>query len=67
MQGMTTAIVPPKRQACSHDSTRLDGLLDNCCLRCGADGYWRDGGSVDPAAAQERELHPSGKMLLRVA
>jgi hypothetical protein len=51
-------------QACgkldhAHDSLRLDGTLDNCCLRCGADGYWHDGRRLD-------EPHPSGKLLFRL-
>ena len=41
---------------CRHDSIRLDGLLDNVCMRCGADGYWHDGHRHDVT-------HASGKIL----
>jgi hypothetical protein len=44
---------------CVHESVRLDGMLDDCCLRCGADGYWHDGQRLDV-------LHPSGKVLFRL-
>lgn len=46
-----------------HDSLRVDGWLDTCCLRCGADGYWRDGDRIDPAG-RATEIHPSGKTLV---
>lgn len=42
---------------CVHDSTRRDGLLDSCCLRCGTDGYWHYGHRHDRG-------HPSGKILI---
>jgi hypothetical protein len=60
MDGITAMAAPTERKPCDHDSARLDGLLDNCCLRCGADGYWHDGQRIDVA-------HPSGKTLIRVA
>lgn len=47
------------RPPCRHDSTRGDGTLNDCCLLCGADGYWHDGHRHD-------ESHPGGKMLFRV-
>jgi hypothetical protein len=52
-----TGAKPPEREPCVHDSTRRDGTLDNCCLRCGAAGYWHFGHRHD-------RLHPSGKILL---
>jgi hypothetical protein len=47
------------KKPCYHDSTRGDGTLDNCCLRCGAAGYWHQGNRLD-------ETHPSGKILFRL-
>lgn len=47
------------KKPCYHDSTRGDGALDNCCLKCGASGYWHQGGRLD-------EAHPSGKILFRL-
>src|SRR4051812_27301582 len=44
---------------CEHGSMRLDGTLDDCCLRCGADGYWHEGRRLDVT-------HPSGKLLFRL-
>ncbi len=52
-----TASSPTKQRfACRHDSTRIDGTLDNICLLCGLDGYWKAGQRLDQA-------HPSGKVL----
>jgi hypothetical protein len=48
----------------AHDSTRRDGLLDDHCLVCGADGYWQNG-ALFPGVG-ERVPHPGGKTLLRV-
>lgn len=48
------------RPPCQHDSTRGDGTLDDCCLKCGTWGYWHQGHRHDKA-------HPSGKVLFRVA
>jgi hypothetical protein len=49
-----------ERRVCEgHSSLRLDGTLDSCCLRCGADGYWHEGHRHDL-------VHPSGKVLIRV-
>lgn len=59
---ITTQDAPAERKACSHDSTRLDGLLDTCCLKCGADGYWQDG---QRRVSGEGVAHPGGKILLR--
>lgn len=50
---------PAPKPPCRHDSTRRDGTLDNCCLRCGADGYWHYGHRHD-------RPHPSGKTLFVV-
>jgi DNA-binding XRE family transcriptional regulator len=44
---------------CQHDSTRVDGLLDDCCLKCGVSGYWHRGHRHDVG-------HPSGKVLIRL-
>lgn len=44
---------------CVHDSTRRDETLDNCCLKCGADGYWHNGHRHDVS-------HPSGKLLIHL-
>lgn len=44
---------------CVHDSLRVDGTLDHCCLRCGVTGYWSEGFRHD-------EVHPSGKLLFRL-
>lgn len=48
-----------------HDSRRLDGWLDNICMFCGKEGWWRKGEQVDPLAHFDRKVHPSGKILLR--
>jgi hypothetical protein len=53
-----------RRRACAHDSERADGWLDDCCLRCGADGYWKLGTAVSLADARETMVHPSGKVLV---
>lgn len=50
-------------EGCQHDSTRVDGWLDDCCLRCGASGYFKDGHYVDPTGKQTMG-HPSGKTLI---
>lgn len=58
---------PPEQSGrvdgCQHDSTRVDGWLDDCCLRCGASGYFKDGHYVDPTGKQTKG-HPSGKTLI---
>jgi hypothetical protein len=51
------------RRHCTHDSTRVDGFLDDHCLRCGRDGYWQNGIEANPAGRQTKG-HPSGKTLL---
>lgn len=51
---------PMPARECRHDSTRRDGTLNDCCHRCGLDGYWHDGHRHD-------EGHPSGKILFRLA
>ena len=51
---------PFERPPCIHDSTRHDGSLDVFCLRCGAEGYWREGEEICTV-----EIHPSGKALVR--
>lgn len=48
-----------KPTPCQHDSRRIDSLLDNHCMRCGADGYWLSGYRLDVP-------HPGGKTLLRI-
>lgn len=47
---------PVEAVPCRHDSSRRDGSLDSCCLRCGADGYWHFGHRHD-------RVHPGGKVL----
>jgi hypothetical protein len=49
------------RRHCDHDSKRLDGYLDEHCLRCGMSGYWRRGKLV-----VEVDIHPSGKPLVKL-
>ena len=48
---------------CRHDSTRVDGWLDDHCLRCGSAGYFKDGRYVDPTGKPSKG-HPSGKTLI---
>lgn len=61
---MNTASGKPgeRRECLEHDSARVDGWLDSHCLRCGADGYWREG-----VRFAEVDIHPSGKVLIRPA
>jgi hypothetical protein len=53
-----------ERLPCVHDSLRLDGWLDTCCMNCGADGYWFEGKPAEYAAETKARIHPSGKILL---
>jgi hypothetical protein len=46
-------------EMCLHDSERVDGTFDSCCLKCGVEGYWHDGHRHD-------KVHPSGKILFIV-
>jgi hypothetical protein len=55
MTGSAAVVSEP----CVHDSTRADGTLDSCCLRCGTDGYWHEGHA-------HHVVHPSGKLLVRL-
>lgn len=55
---------PVTKKPCVHDSRRLDGWLDTCCMKCGADGYWREGSNVLPVDL-DAHIHPCGKILLR--
>jgi hypothetical protein len=49
------------REPCCHDSLRRqDGMFDNTCIKCGADGYWHIGHRHDV-------VHPSGKILFHLA
>jgi hypothetical protein len=62
MQGPPVKERPP----CVHDSRRLDGWLDTCCMGCGAGGYWRRGEQIThPAVGFDAKGHPSGKTLIR--
>jgi hypothetical protein len=54
--GVTSGAKTEERTACDHDSMRLDALLDDHCMKCGASGYWHHGIRHDKA-------HPSGKIL----
>lgn len=40
---------PVTKKPCVHDSRRLDGWLDTCCMKCGADGYWRRAATFFPS------------------
>jgi len=55
----------PSRAPHDHDSRRLDGWLDTCCMRCGASGYWRDGEEIDYYEDWDQKIHPSGDVLIR--
>lgn len=46
-------------EPCFHDSTRIDGSLDDHCLKCGAEGHWHMGHRHD-------KKHPSDKKLFIV-
>jgi len=66
---MTTGVQsgPPRETTPHpHDSRRLDGWLDDCCMFCGATGYFRDGERIThPAVGFDAKGHPSGKTLIR--
>lgn len=51
---------PGVGRPCRHDSTRVDGMLDDRCLNCGLDGHWHDGHRHD-------EVHPDCKVLIRLS
>lgn len=61
MNAMNATAPPPRSKPCDHESKRIDGYLNDCCLRCGSEGYWRRGKRV-----VEVEIHPSGKPLVKL-
>jgi hypothetical protein len=56
---VTGTAASPRARDCVHESTRVDGSLDDHCLRCGVAGYWHAGHRHDLR-------HPSGKILLTI-